>query len=220
MEKICYIIGPCGGRNIKVSACEGDLVIAADGGYGALSNYGISADIVIGDFDSLGYIPSGCKVIRHPERKDDTDSLLAIKYAWDLGYRIFVLLGCCGGQRPDHTVANISSLVWLSERDSIGYLVGEEYAYTVIKNGSIRFSKENTGDISVFSISKISRGVFENGLSYTLLDGELSFDYPMGVSNSFISNDAVVSVKEGTLLIYWQTDFNLLMKTVRSREIS
>ena len=40
------------------------------------------------------------------------------------------------------------------------------------------------------------------GLMYTLEDGELRSDFPLGVSNEFIiDEEAVVTVKDGTLLI-------------------
>lgn len=217
MNGICYIVGPCDSGDIKVSTLPEDYVIAADSGYLRLLSYGLTADAVVGDFDSLGYVPENCKIIKHHVRKDDTDSMLAIKYAYELGYRVFVLLGCVGGERPDHTIANISGLVWIALHGGVGYLVGKGHAYTVIKDGSIAFTSENAGDISVFSLSESSAGVCEKGLSYTLSDAGISYGFPIGVSNSFIGEDAEISVRKGTLLIYWQTDYKTLIKTVKRR---
>ena len=90
----CYIYGamPCGSTE-KLE--KGDLLIAADGGYAYLQ--GQKPDLVVGDFDSLGYVPEGEQIIRHPVQKDDTDMLLAVREGLKRGYRKFVLYGGIGG---------------------------------------------------------------------------------------------------------------------------
>ena len=56
---------------------KGDIVIAADGGVKHTQTLGIMPDIILGDFDSLGYVPQGSEL--HPVEKDDTDAMLAAK---------------------------------------------------------------------------------------------------------------------------------------------
>ena len=56
---------------------EADYVIAADGGLRHIQKLGITADEVLGDFDSLGYTPEGAGVF--PVEKDDTDAMLAVR---------------------------------------------------------------------------------------------------------------------------------------------
>ncbi len=46
-----------------------DLVIAADGGLNALGRAGREADVIVGDFDSLGYTPGGDRVVTLPEKR-------------------------------------------------------------------------------------------------------------------------------------------------------
>lgn len=108
----CYIYGamPCGSTE-KLE--EGDLLIAADGGYAYLQ--GQKPDLVVGDFDSLGYVPEGEQIIRHPVQKDDTDMLLAVREGLKRGYRKFVLYGGIGG-RLDHTIANLQVLAFCRGR--------------------------------------------------------------------------------------------------------
>ena len=58
--KRCYIVG---GGNFYKDAFrpdENSLIIAADAGYRALCEIGITPDIVVGDFDSLGYTKPRC----------------------------------------------------------------------------------------------------------------------------------------------------------------
>ena len=53
------------------------LVIAADGGLRHTEALGLTPDIILGDFDSLGYVPEDSRVF--PVEKDDTDALLAVR---------------------------------------------------------------------------------------------------------------------------------------------
>ena len=54
---ICYIIGAGDFGSGTVAASEGDYIIAGDGGYRLCKERGIQPDLVVGDFDSLGYRP-------------------------------------------------------------------------------------------------------------------------------------------------------------------
>ena len=71
MEALCYIAGAGGCSGMSIERGEHDMVIAADGGYASLEAAGIVPDIAVGDFDSLGFVPAGVEVLRHPPEKDD-----------------------------------------------------------------------------------------------------------------------------------------------------
>ena len=62
-----------------------DHVIAADGGLEHTQRLGIHAHEILGDFDSLGYIPEDSRVF--PVEKDDTDAMLAVRRGLQLGFR-------------------------------------------------------------------------------------------------------------------------------------
>ena len=53
-EKACYIVGAGSFEKLDSLPQEGDLVIAADGGYAYLKQLGIQPDVLLGDFDSSG----------------------------------------------------------------------------------------------------------------------------------------------------------------------
>ena len=63
------------------------------------------------------------------------------------------------------------------------------------------FKVSNSRYLSVFSASDISEGVSESGVKYLLDNVTLSRSFPLGVSNEFAADKAVISVKKGTLLI-------------------
>ena len=198
-EPICYIVCALPQRH-PFHPASGDLVIAADGGYAQLG--GVSADLVVGDFDSLGYVPAGETVVRHPARKDDTDTMLAARIGLERGYRAFLLLGGVGG-RLDHTIANIQTLAFLRRSGARAALIGEGETITMLQNGRLRFRAGLTGAVSVFSYGAAAEGVYERGLSFALSDATLTHDNPLGISNAFTGEAAEISVRNGSLLVIY-----------------
>jgi len=196
-KPVCYIVCALP-QNQTFSPKPGDLVIAADGGYAHMG--GIKPDLVVGDFDSLGYVPADEQVVRHPAEKDDTDTMLAARIGIERGYRAFVLLGGVGG-RLDHTLANIQTLAFLRENGARAALIGEGETITMLQDESLRFRAGLSGIISVFSYGAVAYGVYERGLAYALTDATLTDTNPLGVSNAFTGEPAEVSVREGRLVV-------------------
>ncbi|MBQ2855126.1 MAG: thiamine diphosphokinase [Oscillospiraceae bacterium] len=179
-----------------------DLVIAADGGLRHTEKLNITPDIVLGDFDSLGFTPEGANVF--PVEKDDTDAMLAVRRGLALGYREFLLYGSLDGPRLDHTVANFQTLQFLCDRDAFGCLVGLDTCAAVVKNGSLYFPEGGEGNVSVFCMGPDARGVTLEGLYYPLEKGTLTAGFPLGVSNHFTGKQARITVEEGSLLVIWE----------------
>jgi len=203
----CHIMG-AGEYTGGFRPSPGDLIIAADGGWERLRDMGIMPDLIVGDFDSAGEIPAGKNVSILPREKDDTDMLAAVKLGCERGANRFHLWGGTGG-RGDHTMANIQLLHWLSKRGMCGILHGKNNLYTAITDRRIRFDAGCRGYISVFSLSDYSLGVTETGLKYTLNNGELTSDMPLGVSNEFIGRPSCIEVRKGTLLIAYENQEDL-----------
>lgn len=90
---ICYIIGAGDFGSGTVAASEGDYIIAGDGGYRLCKERGIQPDLVVGDFDSLGYRPDHPNVRCFRPEKDFTDMHIAVKEGMALGYKHFVIFG-------------------------------------------------------------------------------------------------------------------------------
>ena len=178
------------------------FVIAADGGLRHTDHLGIHPDAVLGDFDSLGYTPSGANVF--PVEKDDTDAMLAVRLGLRQGCDEFLLYGSLDGPRLDHTVANFQTLQYLADHGAAGYLIGNTAMVTVVKNGKLTFPAGLSGTISVFCMGKDAQGVTETGLYYGLKNGTLTSGFPLGVSNHFTGEKATISVENGSLLVIWE----------------
>jgi len=196
-KPVCYIVCALP-QNQTFSPKPGDLVIAADGGYAHMG--GIKPDLVVGDFDSLGYVPNDEQVVRHPAEKDDTDTMLAARIGIERGYRAFILLGGVGG-RLDHTLANIQTLAFLREHGAHAALIGQSETITMLQDESLRFRAGLSGIVSVFSYGAVAYGVYERGLAYALTDATLTDTNPLGVSNAFTGEPAEVSVRVGRLVV-------------------
>ena len=203
-KRICYIVGAMPLEpELVPQPQEGDFLIAADGGYAALTASGLVPHLVVGDFDSLGHTPEHPNVHLLPCVKDDTDIGYAIKVGLEQGYTRFLLLGGIGG-RLDHTIANLQLLGYLSQHGALGILAGGGYAATAITNRSFFFPANCSGYCSVFCQGGTARGVTLEGLKYSVTDGELTASFPLGVSNEFLDAPARVSVQDGTLLLVWE----------------
>ena len=196
----CVILcaGEIGGDILPLE--QDDLLIAADGGYTHTRVLGLTPHIVLGDFDSLGYVPEGAQV--HPKEKDDTDAMLAVKLGLSKDYKEFYIYGGMDGPRVDHTMANFQLLHYLSEHGAKGYLIGVRQNAAVITDG-IAFAAEQTGTVSVFCLGQEALVDIE-GLKYSLKDGLLQPSFPLGVSNQFIGKKGKITVKKGTVLVIWE----------------
>lgn len=186
---------------LAVPVAEDDLLIAADGGVRHCEKLDISPDVILGDFDSLGYVPTGAAV--YPVEKDDTDAMLAVRLGLKRGFREFILYGALDGPRLDHTVANFQTLQFLADQGASGYLVGRDHMVTVLKDGALRFPATAEGIVSVFCLGADAEGVTLRGLQYGLENGTLSAGFPLGVSNHFVGENSEIAVKNGSLLIIW-----------------
>ncbi len=228
-KPICFIFGAGEHFGPPPVPAPGDLVVAADGGFAYLEQYGLAPDLVVGDFDSLPKKPpSGVQTVVLPKEKDDTDMAAALREGWRWGYRVFHIYGGTGG-RLDHTLANIQCVADLAQRGGTGFLFDRDTVITAIynngaaihnndavihtgdtaiyhNNGKITFPAAARGIVSVFAHTDVCAGVFERGLKYPLADATLYNTRPLGVSNEFCGVPAEISVREGTLLVIFPKD--------------
>ena len=197
----CIIFGAAGFDGLLCNIQSEDFVIAADGGVTHCTQIARTPDVILGDFDSLGYVPDGAQVF--PVEKDDTDVMLAIRHGLDRGFREFWIYGGLEGPRMDHTMANLQALSYLCQHGAQGYLIGKEQIMTVIEQQTAVFPSSAEGIVSIFCMGEKADGIHIRGLHYCLENGTLTGDFPLGVSNHFTGCEAEISVKTGRLLLIW-----------------
>lgn len=203
----CIIFGAAEFDSLLLPMEKDDLIIAADGGLRHFEGAARQPDVILGDFDSLGYTPQGAQVF--PVEKDDTDVMLAVRHGLSRGFREFVIYGGMDGPRVDHTMANFQTLAFLRAQDARGFLVGKTHMATVISKETITFSDDYKGILSVFCLGRDATGVTIRGLKYALEKGTLTADIPLGVSNHFVGKRSEITVENGSLLLIWEKQTGL-----------
>jgi thiamine pyrophosphokinase len=184
-----------------------DWILAADGGAVHCRELGVVPAAVIGDLDSA---PSdevdrlkavGVEIIRHPQRKDETDLELAIAYACQAGADEVLILGAMG-DRWDQTIANLLLLSLIDLPSGRALIVDGVQQVGLLRGGETFPLRGQPGDVvSLLPIAGDASGITTDGLEYALQASTLRFGATRGVSNLLLRTDASVSLREGKVLV-------------------
>ena len=228
--------------NILLGAIqEADIVVCADGGAKHLKRVNVAPDVVIGDMDSIGddtkFYMNSCvtqnltTLVRYPERKDASDTELAVFWAIAHGATYITLIGVTGN-RMDHTMSNIFLLRTISQRGveckivddhNEIYMLSHDSSVTesaadivdttdqlsdplYVKKSTVPFrSISVTGKpgelLSIIPATEEVSGLTLKGLEYPLDNATLRLGSSRGVSNVFTEYVAHISLKKGILLV-------------------
>ena len=196
--KNCLIIA--GGDYAPINPQPGEYIIACDRGYSYALRENIRPDLLMGDFDSYsGSLPSDIPVERFKKEKDDTDTMLAIRKAIELGCGS-VRLCCAMGGRLDHLYANIQSLAFAVKAGMSISMEDENTFITVLAPGGHRLEKRESFSLSLFALSERVENLSIRGAKYELENGYLENSFPLGASNEF-KGDVDISFVGGLLLV-------------------
>lgn len=198
-----------------VKTLDHDMVIAADRGLLHCLKLGIKPDYCLGDFDSFEGGVSGAKAVfgedikQYPCEKDDTDTLLAIRAAFELGCKRGVLLGATG-TRLDHVLANVGNLFIAKKKGfDLEIIDKNNRIYALIGNaakgepGMAYFTKNGCyGDyVSVLAFGGDVMGISYEGFKYELHDAVLEAGNSIGVSNELVKETGTITIKSGMAVI-------------------
>ncbi len=197
----CALVGAASFDDEHFMAHDFDEIIAVDGGYASLAKVAVSPDFALGDFDSLGYVPDGVPVEKHPVMKDDSDTALALDWARLHGASGVAVYGALGG-RLDHTLATIAALVGAARAGMRVVAVGQGNAVVALVGGeSLSLPAYKSGTFSVFSTSDESSGLVEHGPLYEVEGATLRNDVTLGLSNEFVGKPVTISVERGAIVV-------------------
>lgn len=201
--KRCVIVGGADINNpqyVKTRLNKDDFFVFCDCGLRHLDALGVSADLIVGDFDSYKKPYLATETIVLPCEKDDTDTVFAVKKAIARGYDDFLLIGVVGA-RLDHTLGNVSILLYLDSLGKKGIII-DDYSEMQIVSGGTVLIEDRYAFFSLLNISGAAKGITIKNAKYPLSDAEIACEYQYGISNEVIPGKAAeVSVGNGRLLL-------------------
>lgn len=185
---------------IREKLCADDYVIFCDSGLKHLENLQVQPSLIVGDFDSHENPHLDVETIVLPCEKDDTDTVFAVKEAIKRGYDDFLLIGVIGA-RLDHTLGNVSILLYLDSQGKKGCIIDDYSEIEIMSKEPVSIT-DDYAFFSLLNITGCAKGITITGAKYPLIDGEISCEYQYGVSNEVLPGQtARVRVNEGQLLL-------------------
>ena len=208
MKAFIYTGGAIHKDGITERPKAGDLCIAADGGYRNAEALGVTVDVLLGDFDSLGEpkgISEKTELVRVPAEKDFTDTQLAVATALERGANDVVIIGGLGG-RVDHALSNLAILEDLSAEGVYALITDGQSRVRYLNATSMLIAKSGYRYLSLLAATERAKGVSVEGCRYPLKNATLSRHMQYAVSNEITGNCALVSIKRGALYVIESRD--------------
>ena len=174
-----------------------DLIVAADGGFKHVKDKNVVA--VIGDFDTLGYLPYGTKMVIHPVDKDKTDGELALDFIKENGGDSVTIYGATGG-KIEHILGNVGLLAYAGQI-GLNAKILEERATAYFVNDELHIEDSEGSRLSVIPFGGEVKFEESEGLKYRL-DGLKILPYSsLGISNEVTEGKAFIKVKKGACIV-------------------
>lgn len=191
-----------------------DFIIASDGGARALIEHEIWPHLLVGDMDTLEHEKieqlkqKKIKIEYLPSEKNVTDTHYACEKALTYQPDEVALLGVWGGARMDHALANIGLLEWLGEQGAEAVIYAGTNRVQMMKGpAKVVLEKGSFQYLSLLPISDKVEGIDTVGLKYTLKNGCLKRGFTRGISNELVSEQAIIRIQKGKVLLIESSDW-------------
>lgn len=150
---------------------KGARAIAADGGIGHAAVLGLTPELWVGDFDSVGtgdlarwgHVPR----LAFPAAKAKTDGEIAVEEALALGATRLVFLGALKGERTDHAGLHLLQAIGLAERGLDVVLTSGTEEAVPLTGGSVTLDLPAGSLFSILPFSRLDR-LSLSGVRYPL----------------------------------------------------
>ena len=174
-----------------------DFIVAADGGYRHVKDKEVFA--VIGDFDTLGYLPYGTKTVIHPVDKDKTDGELALDFIKENGGSSVTIYGATGG-KIEHILGNIGLLAYADEIGLYAKIIEDRAEIYFARNELEILDRENYR-LSIIPYGGEVKFEESKGLKYSLNGLKILPYSSLGISNEITVGKGFIKVKKGACIV-------------------
>ena len=182
-------------------------IICADGAAKYLRQINMVPDLLVGDFDSISsddLLWMKSKKVNYekfPPRKDQTDTELALEYAFKIlpKPRSIVIVGGLGS-RWDHSLANIMLLNNILDQGIEGKIISDNDEI-ILAETNISINGEIGELLSIIPLTSVVKGITLEGLEYPLQNRDIKISSTLGISNVFTAKVAKIFIEKGRLLI-------------------
>lgn len=203
MTKRCVIVGGADINNydfIRKILRDDDYVIFCDSGLKHMDNLQVRPSLIVGDFDSYEKPHIDVETIVLPREKDDTDTFYAVKEAVRREFDNFLLIGVIGA-RLDHSLGNVSVLLYLDSIGKKGFIIDDYSEMEIVSDKTVSIG-DQYAFFSLINITGCAKGITVTGAKYPLDNAEISCEYQYGVSNEVLPDKtATVAISNGKLLL-------------------
>ena len=180
-------------------------VICADGGARHLLDTGMVPTLIVGDMDSLDrvsqdrYKSMGARIIRHPREKNETDTELALREAFEMTPSEVWIWGGLG-HRIDHILANVSLLVQ-GIRNGIEVRLIDPWCEVFLVTRRKILEGEVGQTVSLLPFGGEVSGITLTGFEYPLTKALMEVGSPYGISNRLTKHQGIIEADAGVLLV-------------------
>lgn len=191
-----YIVTNYAPNNIDeiINIQEEDYVVAVDGGFDLLIKQKIKIDIVVGDMDSIKNKKMLHKYdqLTLKKEKDETDTFVAIDYAYSLSSNVY-LVGGIQGPRIEHFIANLM----LFDKFPNLMIIDDNSKIYLLEKGKHLIHR--VGYISLFNFSDAK--ITLEGFKYNLNNYQMKKYDPLCISNEVENLYGEITVLNGLVLV-------------------
>ena len=208
-KKRCVIVGGADigdYARVKQYLRADDAIVFCDSGLKHMEALGVKPALIVGDFDSHCNPHLDVETIVLPCEKDDTDTVFAVKTMVQRGglrrgCDTFYLYGATGGARLDHTLGNVSILLYLDSLGKKAEIVDDYSEMQIVSKDEVSI-EDKYPFFSLLNITGCARGITIRDAKYLLDGAEITCEYQYGVSNEVLpGKTARISVRDGKLLL-------------------
>ena len=210
MKKVIFIvaggeIGDTAFFQRRIEEVAPAAVVCADSGASHLKAVGLVPDLLVGDMDSIAgdtlrnFEKAGCRIVRHPRRKDETDTELAVYESLTLHPTEIWIWGAIG-KRLDHTLANLS-LLYIGIQKGLLIKLIDPWCEVFMINRQTDIDGKKGQTVSLFPVAGKVTGITLTGFEYPLSESVMEIGHPYGVSNCLADNRGTIKIASGLLLV-------------------